>query len=218
MADVVVVATPAYAAADILKGLDSNLAELLAVIPYPSVTVVSMAFKREAVKSNFDGFGFLIPYKEGRKILGTLCDSSTFSNRAPEGYMLFRTMLGGARALDIAALNDEKIIGTVFSELSDIIKVQGTPEMVKIFRHERAIPQYNKGHAALLDSVNKSLKAHEGLYLHGNSYAGISVNDCIESSYALRNLLMGKYRLDDDNLNDGNGGKSRGPTGPALIR
>ncbi|MBF0553632.1 MAG: protoporphyrinogen oxidase [Nitrospirae bacterium] len=198
-ADIVVLAAPAHAAKDILYGLDKSLSRQLAEIPYPYVTVVSMAFKREAVKSNFDGFGFLIPYKEGRKILGTLCDSSTFAGRAPEGYMLFRTMLGGARAGAIAALDGEKIIDTVFSELSDIIKINGTPEMVKIFRHEKAIPQYNKGHAALLGSISESLKAHDGLYLHGNSYTGISVNDCIEQSYSLAyslgSSIMGKNRL-----------------------
>ncbi|MBF0320323.1 MAG: protoporphyrinogen oxidase [Nitrospirae bacterium] len=194
-ADIVVLAAPAHAAKDIVKGLDKGLSALLAEIPYPYVTVVSMAFKREAVKGNFDGFGFLVPYKEGRRILGTLCDSSIFEGRAPEGYMLLRSMLGGARAEKIAALDDEKIIDTVFSELSDIIKVNGTPEMVKIYRHERAIPQYNKGHAALVDSIGQSLKAHDRLYLHGNSYAGIGVNDCIETSYALSGSIMGKYRL-----------------------
>ncbi|MBF0457650.1 MAG: protoporphyrinogen oxidase [Nitrospirae bacterium] len=198
-ADIVVLSTPAHAAKDILSGLDKNLSRQLAEIPYPYVTVVSMAFKREAVRGGFDGFGFLIPFKEGRRILGTLCDSSTFPGRAPEGYLLFRTMLGGARAGAIASLDDEKIIDTVFSELSDIIKVKGTPEMVKIFRHEKAIPQYNKGHAALLGAINESLKAHDGLYLHGNSYKGISVNDCIEQSYSLANSLsssiMGKHRL-----------------------
>ncbi|KWT82596.1 protoporphyrinogen oxidase [Candidatus Magnetominusculus xianensis] len=194
-ADILVLAAPAHTAKDMLKGLDNGISECLAEIPYPYVTVVSMAFKREAVRSNFDGFGFLIPYKEGRKILGTLCDSSTFTGRAPEGYMLFRTMLGGARASDIAALDDEKIIDTVFSELSDIIKVKGQPELVKIFRHERAIPQYNKGHAARLDTINESLKAHDGLYLHGNSYTGIGVNDCIEASYSLCSTIMGRYRL-----------------------
>ncbi|MCG6553537.1 MAG: protoporphyrinogen oxidase [Candidatus Magnetominusculus sp. LBB02] len=194
-ADVVALACPAHAAASIVKDLDKKLSRALSEIPYPYVTVVSMAFRAEAVKSNFDGFGFLIPYKEHRKILGTLCDSSTFPGRAPEGYMLFRTMLGGARAADVAALDDGKIIDTVFSELSDIIKVIRTPEMIKIFRHERAIPQYNKGHAALLDTINQLLTAHSGLYLHGNSYTGISVNDCVEQSYSLKSAIIGKHCL-----------------------
>ncbi|MBF0321321.1 MAG: protoporphyrinogen oxidase, partial [Nitrospirae bacterium] len=52
-ADIVVLAAPAHAAKDMLKGLDRGISECLAEIPYPYVTVVSMAFKREAVKSNF---------------------------------------------------------------------------------------------------------------------------------------------------------------------
>ena len=49
-----------------------------------------------------DGFGFLVPSTEGRGILGTVVDSNVFPNRAPEGHVLLRTMVGGARASDLA--------------------------------------------------------------------------------------------------------------------
>ncbi|MEO5358250.1 MAG: protoporphyrinogen oxidase [Nitrospirae bacterium YQR-1] len=187
----VVLATPAYATAEILRDFDSSMPKELSKIPYPSVMVMCMGFKRESFTEDFDAFGFLVPSKENRKILGTLCDSCIFPGRAPEGRVLLRTMTGGARASESAAMwSDEKAEDVVLGELSEIMRVKGIPELVKIYRHEKAIPQYNVGHAAILARITESLKKHEGLYLHGNSYKGIGVNDCIEGSFKLSTEIL----------------------------
>ncbi|MBF0337236.1 MAG: protoporphyrinogen oxidase [Nitrospirae bacterium] len=196
-ADVVILAAPAYASCVMLRELDAQISRELAGIVNPPVSVVCMGIKTEHIKGDgVDGFGFLIPSRAGKKTLGTLFDSTVFPHRAPEGYTLLRTMAGGARNPHIALLKDDDLVSTVLTELSDIIGLKDTPEMIKIYRHEKAIPQYNQGHPAMLDRIGHLMQRHRGLYLHGNSYRGIGVNDCIETSFALVERIAGEMFAD----------------------
>ncbi len=189
-ADVAVLAVPAYQGKDILKGLDSAASELLSSIEYPAVSVVCTGFKKEKVGDSVDGFGFLVPFREGRNILGTLFDSSIYPGRAPEGHVLLRTMVGGARATSIAMLEDGKLLDTVLSELGEITGIKSQPDFVKIYRHEQAIPQYAVGHPGRLAALEDRLAKHRGLYVTGNALRGIGFNDCIENSYKLAARIL----------------------------
>lgn len=193
-ADVVVIATPAFAAADILKEYEPGLAKLLSGITYPSVAVACLGYRREKIKSSLDGFGFLVPSGEKRSILGTLFDSSIFPNRAPEGQVLLRSMVGGARASDLACQKEERIVDLVKRELADILSVRTDPDFVKVFRWEAAIPQYTLGHLDRLKDIDGILAGHRNLYLAGNAYRGIGVNDCIENSFLLTEKIVEQIR------------------------
>lgn len=189
-ADIVVSASPAYAASDMLKNMDRRLSNLVAEIPYPSLSVVCLGFRKEKIKTPVDAFGFLIPSGEKRKILGTLYDSSIFPNRAPEGYVLLRSMVGGARYCDLARENDSKLVDLVKSELAEIMDIRSAPDFVRVYRHDMAIPQYTVGHLARLMNIDAILQKHRNLYLTGNAYRGIGVNDCIENSLRLAEKII----------------------------
>ncbi|MDO8281219.1 MAG: protoporphyrinogen oxidase [Thermodesulfovibrionia bacterium] len=189
-ADIVILASPAYASADILKDLDRELSDTLSTIPYPSLSVVCLGYRREKVGHDLGGFGFLIPQKEGRKILGTLWDSSIFPNRAPEGHVLLRTMIGGAKASELAMMDDSRLLSTVMNELRPIMTLKSDPDMARIYRWERAIPQYLVGHSDKLKKIDERLKLHKGIYLAGNAYKGIGMNDCIENGYKLAEEVL----------------------------
>jgi len=190
--DILIIASPAYAASEMLKSFDRQLATVISEISYPSVSVVCFGYKKERLAHKLDGFGFLVPHRERRKILGTLWDSSIFPNRAPEGHVLLRSMVGGARASELAMQDDARIRDTVIGELKDVMKIEAHPDFVRIYRHEKAIPQYNMGHSNRLKTVDDLLLKHKGLYLTGNAYRGIGVNDCIENSYKLTERIFGK--------------------------
>lgn len=181
----VILACPAYESAVILRDVNKEISEFLFKIPYPPLSVVALAFRKEQIGFGTYLYGFLIPHRERRKILGTLFDSSIFPNRAPEGYTLLRTMIGGRRAPELAELGDNEIIDLTLSELTELIKIKGEPEFVKIFRWQRAIPQYEIGHEERLKKIDEVLSKYPGLYLTGNAYRGVSVNDCIENSLKL---------------------------------
>jgi oxygen-dependent protoporphyrinogen oxidase len=109
-------------------------------------------------------------------------DSNVFPGRAPEGAHLLRTLVGGARAPELARLPDEQLLDHVNSELRDILGLDAEPEFVRVFRHARAIPQYVIGHAARLEAIEERLQHHPGLVLTGNAFRGVSLNDCVVNS------------------------------------
>ncbi len=190
-ADILVLATPAHTTAGIVSNMNRQLQEILKKIPYPAVSVACLGFERKKIEHSLDGFGFLIPNREGRKILGTLWDSSIFPDRAPEGSVLLRTMVGGARASEIALQEDEKILSNVMGELQAIMGISAEPDFVRIYKHEKAIPQYNVGHQRILEELYSIVSQCRGLYLTGNAYRGISLNDCIENSYKWSEKILG---------------------------
>lgn len=189
-AEIVVLATPAHVTADIVKDLDDEISKTLSGVPYPSVTVLCFGYRREKVGHPLDGFGFLIPHKEGRNILGTLWDSSIFPDRAPEGYVLLRTMVGGARASDIAMMDDSRLIGTVLDDLRPIVSLKADPDMVRIYRWEKAIPQYVLGHDTKLQFIERRLKTYPGLYVTGNAFRGVGINDCVSNGYRIAGEIL----------------------------
>ena len=184
-ADCVVLASPAHNSAEIVRDFDKTICDILTTIPYPALSVVSFGFKRAKISRDINLFGYLIPGNEKRKILGTLFDSSIFENRAPEGYVLLRNMVGGARAQDLALLDDEKLISTVRNELAEIMGLRAEPDFVRVFRWEKAIPQYLLGHHRKLEALDEASAKHKGFYLAGNAYRGVAVNDCIANSIKL---------------------------------
>ena len=188
--DIVILASPAYASAEILKEFNSELSNLLGSIRYPHVSVVCFGYTKENIAHSLDGFGFLIPHKERKNILGTLWDSSVFPNRASEGNALLRSMIGGAKHPEIANMEDDRVINLVFDELKPIMGLKTDPDMARIYRWDRAIPQYLVGHPEKLNLIYKKLKDHPGLYLTGNSYKGIGMNDCVANSYELADEIL----------------------------
>ncbi len=184
-ADAVVFATPAYATAGIFSGFDNEMKEVLSKIPYPHVSVVCFGYKKEQVSHPLNGFGFLIPHKEGRNILGNLWDSSVFPNRAAEGHVLLRAMVGGAKNPSVESMDDNKLTTMVFDELNSILGLKSDPEMTRVYRWNKAIPQYLIGHTGILEAADTLLKKYPGLYITGNAYRGIGINDCVESGYKL---------------------------------
>ncbi len=180
--DVLVLATPAHAAAAVLGGLDPQLSDALSCIPYSPVSVVALGYERAALGNPLDGFGFLVPRGEKRKILGALWDSSVFPNRAPSGKALIRAMIGGVRDPELAALPAEKLVELARRELAATMGIAAGPVLARVFFHDRGIPQYLVGHGNVLERIAGRLAAFPGLHLNSNAYRGIALNDCVLQS------------------------------------
>jgi oxygen-dependent protoporphyrinogen oxidase len=151
---------------------------------------VCFGYRKQRVGQVLDGFGFLVPSKEQRSVLGTIVDSNVFPGRAPEDSILLRSMVGGARTPELALLPDEQLIDRVRSDLQDILGLQAEPDFIRIFRHQRAIPQYIVGHAARLETINERLQGHPGLVLTGNAFKGVSLNDCVVNAWKTAESLL----------------------------
>jgi oxygen-dependent protoporphyrinogen oxidase len=177
--EALILAAPAHAQQAMLHDLSPQLAGWVGEIPYPPLAVICMGFDVARAGRILDGFGFLVPSREDRGILGTVVDSNVFPNRAPEGKVLLRTMVGGARVPQLAGLPDDQLIGRVRDDLADILDLSVEPEFISIYRHAKAIPQYLVGHADRLASIGQELEKHPGLVLTGNAFRGVSLNDCV---------------------------------------
>jgi protoporphyrinogen/coproporphyrinogen III oxidase len=182
-ADALILATPAYATAALLREVDTGLAGVLDQIPYASMTVVCFGYERERIARDLNGFGYLIPKEERMNTLGTLWDSSIFENRAPAGKVLLRSMLGGACFPEYIKLSDAEVEKRVRDDLRTIMGITEAPSFVRIFRHGQAIPQYTTGHGKRLAALDERLVNNPGIFLTGNSYRGIGLNDCVAAAH-----------------------------------
>lgn len=190
----VVLALPAYCAADIVRTMAPDLAAALDRIRYASLAVVCTGFRQDRIGFDLDGFGYLVPPKEGRETLGCLWSSSVFPTCAPEGAALLRTMLGGALHPDTIDHSDEELLDIVRKDVFRILRIDGEPEMLRIFRHKRAIPQYGLHHGEVLSAVDKAEAVFPGLYVTGNAFRGIGMNDCVAEACRVADAVAGEPR------------------------
>ena len=68
--------------------------------------------------------------------------------------------------------------------------LRAEPEFARIYRHEKAIPQYLRGHAARLQATNEELTKFPRLVLTGNAFRGVSLNDCVLNAYNTAKILF----------------------------
>jgi oxygen-dependent protoporphyrinogen oxidase len=91
-------------------------------------------------------------------------------------------MVGGANDPAAIGLGDDELLGVVRNDLRRVMGIEAAPAFVRIFRHPRGIPQYELGHPARLEAIDRRLAALPGILVAGNSYRGISVNGCAEEA------------------------------------
>ena len=178
-ADAVILATPAKTSAHLLEQTSPKVAGLLNQIRYVSTATVSIAYKKEGFPHSLDGFGFVVPKTEGKRILACTWTSSKFPERVPEEYVMLRCFVGGAMREELAELDEDSIGTMVREELLDIMGIDCEPVFLKIFRYKKSNVQYQVGHAALIESVRKELQSFPGLVVTGSAYTGIGIPDCI---------------------------------------
>ncbi len=178
-ADAVVLATPAYVSAELVAELNPALAASLSRIHYLSTATVSLGYRRADVGHPLDGFGFVVPRRENRRISACTCSSTKFDGRAPSGYRLIRAFVGGARGEAIVDLDDDALINAVRMDVEDILGITGEPVITEVFRWRRGIPQYDVGHLERVAELDG--RTTPGLFLAGAAYRGVGVPDCIHS-------------------------------------
>lgn len=181
--DGVVLAAPSYAAAAMLRDWQPDAAALLDQIPFAPIGVVGLGFDRVDVPRVLDGFGFLAPSGQGLRSLGVLWSSTMFPDQAPDGKVLLRILAGGRRDPGFVELDRSAAVDAVMADLALSMGVKADPKFAEHIRWSRAIPQYTLGHAACVANVEALLAQAEGnVFLTGNSYRGVGLNDCVRDA------------------------------------
>jgi oxygen-dependent protoporphyrinogen oxidase len=189
-ADAVVLTCPANEQATILADLDAPLAERVGGIPYNRVAVVALGYRRTDVPLPLDGFGYIAPQRTRRDLLGVQWCSSIFPDRAPQDAVLLRALCGGWHRGDVVGWEDARLLEAMRAELRLAMGIAAAPVFHRIIRWERAIPQYHVGHLERVAWIEQRLSSHPGLFLGGNAYRGVALNDCTEQAEGLAGRIQ----------------------------
>ena len=193
----VVLATPAYVAGNLLERVSPRLASLLLGIAYAPVAVVAAGYAAHQIYSPPSGFGVLIPRSEKLRTLGTVWNSSLFAGRAPQGMFTMTSFAGGATDPEIVDLAEEEIAGIVQEETGRVLDIGGPPVASRVWRHPKALPQYNLGHAHTVQSIRAAAGEIPGLFFAGNYLSGPSLGKCVEQGFQSAEAAADYYRSTD---------------------
>jgi oxygen-dependent protoporphyrinogen oxidase len=188
----VIVATPAWAAAPLLASIDAAIAERCAAIAYASSATVFIGLRRDQVRHDLQGTGFVVPRVEGRALMAGTWVSSKWPDRAPDGHVLLRGFVGGATNEAIVDRPDDELVSLVLGELTAILGIEGRPVLTRAYRWHRATPQYNVGHHDRVRAIEAALAAIPGLFLTGSGYRGTGLPDCVADGRSVGAAAVGR--------------------------
>lgn len=188
-ADAVLLTTPAFVSGKLMKDMAPNLAEKLERIRFASTVVATLGFESDQELPDLEGFGFLVPKTEERRINACTWSSQKFDCRAPAGKHLIRCFLGGPGKEHLLDLNDQEVIETVREELAQIVGLQAPPDLTRIYRWIDTHPQYDLGHVDRVKDIRRQAQTHPGLALAGSSYDGIGIPDCVRQAEEAVNVI-----------------------------
>lgn len=172
----VILAVPAYVAAQLIRPLAPDAAAGLDAIRYVSTGTVSIAYRRQDVDL-LNGFGLVIPRSEQRLINAVTLTSVKFDHRAPEDHVLIRVFFGGSRTPQMMDVEDSDLLNIVRDELQVLLGIQAEPVFHRIYRWYQANPQYDVGHLERVDAIEAALPP--AFYVTGSPYRGIGIPDCV---------------------------------------
>jgi oxygen-dependent protoporphyrinogen oxidase len=190
-ADAVVLACPAHQQATLLADLDKELAERIGGIAYNRIAVVALGYRASDVSMPIDGFGYIAPQRTRRDLLGVQWCSSIFPGRAPPGFVLLRALCGGWHRAEVAGWDDSRLLDAVRAELRLAMGITAAPSFQHIARWERAIPQYHLGHLERVRWIEERAGRYSSLFLTGNAYHGVALNDCTEQAELVAGRVAG---------------------------
>jgi oxygen-dependent protoporphyrinogen oxidase len=188
-ADTIVVATPAYAAAPLLIKSMPKLSALLAGIEHAPMDVVSSAFDRKQVRHPLDGFGFMVPRREGLRTICTFWNSSLFPAHARNGTVVMTSFAARGGNSNLNEMPDDLLAQQVEAENASVLGITGAPIDRMTWTYSRALPQYNVGHAQRVKEIREALNGLPGFFLAGNYLAGRSIGDCVDTGFQAADQL-----------------------------
>jgi protoporphyrinogen/coproporphyrinogen III oxidase len=178
----VVIATPAYMASHLVSAFSAPLARALSGIAYAGMAVVGAGYHATQVGTVMRGFGVLIPRSEKYRTLGIVWNSSLFPDRSGEGRTTLTSFVGGATDPELIEKRDEEILAIVQDEAARILAITGQPIVSRVWKHPKALPQYNLGHGHNVQAVRENEREIPGLYFVGNYLEGPSISKCVDGS------------------------------------
>ena len=181
-ADAVVLATPAYVSADLLRKSNPRVAAVLDSIPYVSTATVSLAYDRSSFPRPLDGSGFVVAPIDKRRITACTWVSSKWPSHSTPDRVLLRCFLGRAGDEESLHWGDAELCRVVQDEVKSILDVSAEPVLKRVHRCDRSLPQYDLGHKEKLAALDEGMKTLPGVFLTGAAFRGVGLPDCIKQA------------------------------------
>lgn len=176
---------PASQLAFYLQDVDQELTLLLKEIEAVSIASVHLGYNHPVLKR--EGFGYLIPKKEGESILGVVFDSSVFpeQNKSSKETRL-TVIMGGAHGKEIEELDEKELAKRALEAVSRHLRIYKEPRVLITKKARRAIPQYQVGYLRRMERIEEILlERFPQLTVTGNYFQGVSVNECIAKGFEI---------------------------------
>ena len=180
----VVLTSPAYVAADLLRDVDLEMSRLCGEIPYASSGTIALAFPRAAVSHPLNGSGFVVPRAERTGIMAASWLSSKWPNRAPDDQVLMRAFVGGARDPEALDKRDDELVAVAMAALRPILGIRGEPSFTRVYRFARKSAQHEVGHLDRMAAIERRLALTPGVFLTGSGFRGVGIPDCVADARA----------------------------------
>jgi protoporphyrinogen/coproporphyrinogen III oxidase len=180
----VVLATPAWVTASLMRPRDGTIAAFCDAVPYASVATVALAFRRRAVAHPLNGSGYVVPRVERSGILAASWLSSKWPDRAPHDCVLLRTFVGGARDPRALDRSDADLVALSATALSRVLGITGQPLLTRVYRWNRANAQHEVGHRSRIAALDRALTAQPGVFLTGSGFRVVGIPDCVTDGRA----------------------------------
>ena len=184
----IVFATPINVSLKLLAKVAPEMPEKS--IPQTWISSVVFGF-RDTVKLP-PGFGFLTPEQEQRFTLGALFSSNMFPGRAPEGHIVFETLIGGRRHPERLRYDDKTLTQMALADVAPILKILQAPVYSTVLRSEGGIPQLEKNYPALLKWRAKFQEDNPGVSICGFGWDGLGLNDMMKHATHVAEKLISK--------------------------
>jgi oxygen-dependent protoporphyrinogen oxidase len=195
-AHAVVLAAPAYAAAQLLAALSPPAAEALAEIPHADVASLTLVYRTAALTRPLDGTGFLVPPTEKRLLVGCSWLPAKWPQLADDRHVLIRGMVGRYGDTRFADLDDDSLAAAVHDELVAAMGLSAPPSHAVVWRWPQAMPQYTVGHLSRLQRIDRALAGLPGLVVTGAGYRGVGLASCVtqarQAAVAVTERLHGR--------------------------
>jgi oxygen-dependent protoporphyrinogen oxidase len=175
----VVLALPTVRAGRLLATLLPDAGSVLERVPQASTATVLLGYRRQDVDHPLDGYGLLVPRREGLRTTACSFFSTKFPGRAPEGHVLLRGFVGGAREPEVLALDDAALVAAVCGEMTPVLGLRGAPVLTRVFRWPQATPQLEVGHLGRIAEVERRVAELPGLFLTGAGLRVTGIPDCV---------------------------------------
>lgn len=178
----------------LLPFLSGGQLQQLSSIRYAKVVQVVAGFKHwQGI--DIKAFGGLVPSAEKKDVLGILFPSALFKNRSPEGGTLLSVFMGGMKRPDIIGKSDDEIAGMAVNAIKEMMQTDSNPDLIKIFRYEKAIAQYEKSSGLRFSAIREVERDYPGLILAGNIRDGIGMSDRVKQAKMVVGQILAEQKF-----------------------